>query len=58
MAVVIVRLLFSGYDPYSVFAFISPGRPANRALAIFDTFRRDPPVELAALTAASPICGG
>lgn len=26
MAVVIVRLLFSGYDPYSVFAFVSPGR--------------------------------
>ncbi|MGH3293809.1 MAG: NADPH-dependent F420 reductase [Trebonia sp.] len=26
MAVVIVRLLFGGYDPYSVFAFISPGQ--------------------------------
>ncbi len=26
MAVVVVRLLFSGYDPYSVFAFVSPGR--------------------------------
>jgi predicted dinucleotide-binding enzyme len=26
MAIVIIRLLFSGYDPYSVFAFVSPGR--------------------------------
>ena len=26
MAIVIIRLLFSGYDPHSVFAFVSPGR--------------------------------
>jgi predicted dinucleotide-binding enzyme len=26
MAVVVIRLLFGGYDPYSVFAFVSPGR--------------------------------
>lgn len=26
MAIVVIRLLFSGYDPYSVFAFVSPGR--------------------------------
>jgi predicted dinucleotide-binding enzyme len=26
MAVVIIRLLFGGYDPRSVFAFVSPGR--------------------------------
>ena len=26
MAIVIIRLLFGGYDPYSVFAFVSPGR--------------------------------
>lgn len=26
MAIVIIRLLFSGYDPYSVFAFASPGQ--------------------------------
>lgn len=26
MAIVIIRLLFSGYDPLSVFAFTSPGR--------------------------------
>ncbi|HEX8005495.1 MAG TPA: hypothetical protein VF482_03610 [Trebonia sp.] len=26
MAIVIIRLLFSGYDPYSVFTFASPGR--------------------------------
>lgn len=26
MAIVIIRLLFGGYDPYSVFAFTSPGR--------------------------------
>lgn len=25
MAIVIIRLLFGGYDPYSVFAFVSPG---------------------------------
>lgn len=25
-AIVIIRLLFSGYDPHSVFAFISPGK--------------------------------
>jgi predicted dinucleotide-binding enzyme len=29
MAIVIIRLLFSGYDPYSVFAFTSPGRTAQ-----------------------------
>jgi 8-hydroxy-5-deazaflavin:NADPH oxidoreductase len=28
MAVVVIRLLFGGYDPYSVFAFASPGRTA------------------------------
>jgi 8-hydroxy-5-deazaflavin:NADPH oxidoreductase len=27
MGIVIVRLLFGGYDPQSVFAFVSPGRP-------------------------------
>jgi len=27
MAIVIIRLLFSGYDPHSAFAFASPGRP-------------------------------
>lgn len=26
MAIVIIRLLFGGYDPYSVFAFVSPGK--------------------------------
>lgn len=26
MAIVIIRLLFGGYDPQSVFAFVSPGR--------------------------------
>jgi 8-hydroxy-5-deazaflavin:NADPH oxidoreductase len=26
MAIVTIRLLFGGYDPYSVFAFVSPGR--------------------------------
>ncbi len=26
MAIVIIRLLFGGYDPYSAFAFVSPGR--------------------------------
>jgi len=26
MAIVVIRLLFSGYDPHSVFAFVSPGR--------------------------------
>jgi 8-hydroxy-5-deazaflavin:NADPH oxidoreductase len=25
MAIVIIRLLFSGYDPHSAFAFASPG---------------------------------
>jgi predicted dinucleotide-binding enzyme len=29
MAIVIIRLLFSGYDPHSVFAFVSPGRTAE-----------------------------
>lgn len=26
MAILVIRLLFGGYDPHSVFAFISPGR--------------------------------
>jgi 8-hydroxy-5-deazaflavin:NADPH oxidoreductase len=26
MAIVIIRLLFSGYDPHSAFAFVSPGK--------------------------------
>ena len=26
MAIVIIGLMFSGYDPYSVFAFVSPSR--------------------------------
>jgi 8-hydroxy-5-deazaflavin:NADPH oxidoreductase len=29
MGVLIVRLLFGGYDPYSVFAFVSPGRTGD-----------------------------
>jgi predicted dinucleotide-binding enzyme len=29
MAIVVIRLLFGGYDPYSVFAFVSPGRTAT-----------------------------
>jgi predicted dinucleotide-binding enzyme len=29
MAIVIIRLLFGGYDPYSVFAFVSPGRTGS-----------------------------
>jgi hypothetical protein len=29
MGVVIVRLLFGGYDPYSVFSFVSPGRTGD-----------------------------
>jgi 8-hydroxy-5-deazaflavin:NADPH oxidoreductase len=29
MGVVMVRLLFGGYDPYSVFSFVSPGRTGD-----------------------------
>ncbi|MDL4814478.1 NADPH-dependent F420 reductase [Actinomadura opuntiae] len=30
MAIVVIRLLFSGHDPHSVFAFTTPNRPTTR----------------------------
>lgn len=33
MAIVVIRLLFGGYDPYSVFAFTSPGRTGQPVTA-------------------------
>jgi 8-hydroxy-5-deazaflavin:NADPH oxidoreductase len=61
MAIVIIRLLFGGYDPYSVFAFVSPGRtgqpPASREASTptdIEVLRARHPAAPSGLTGTTP----